>query len=124
MKKLKLDTGLVSYQMGDGVLRFHPGDPNVYMRFQQAVEKLQQLEKTVDEQLQTQELLHVMAQADRELKQTLNWVFGPGNDFDAICGGVSLLSADGEGVRLIEKVLAALEPVLLDGARQCAGNHG
>ena len=121
MKKLKLDMGLVTYEIGQGVLRFHPGDPNVYMRFQQATQMLEDLEKDMQKQLQQKPVLEVMAQVDKQLKQKLNWVFGPGNDFDAICGGANLLAADKCGLRLIEKLLAVLEPVLLEGARQCAG---
>lgn len=121
MKKLKLDTGLVTYEIGQGVLRFNPGDPNLYMRFQQAVEQLEQLEKELQTQLQDKSVLTVMAELDSTMKHTLNWVFGPGNDFDAICGGVNLLSADSRGVRLISKLFETLEPVLLAGAKQCAG---
>ena len=120
MKKLKLDTGVVSYQIGDGTLRFHPGDPNVYMRFQQALERLEDMEKQLQIQLREKPVLTVMADMDRTLKAQLDWVFGPDNDFDKICGGVNLLSADENGQRLITKLFAALEPVLLEGARQCA----
>lgn len=121
MKKLKLDTGVVSYKIGQGVLQFNPADPNVYMRFRQAMDKLEAMEKDLQQQLQEKSVLDVMADMDRQLKEQLGWVFGPGNDFDAICGGVNLLSADAEGQRLISKLFAALEPVLLEGARQCAG---
>lgn len=121
MKKLKLDTGVVSYKIGQGVLQFNPADPNVYMRFRQAMDKLEAMEKDLRQQLQEKSVLDVMADMDRQLKEQLGWVFGPGNDFDAICGGVNLLSADAEGQRLISKLFAALEPVLLEGARQCAG---
>ena len=120
MKKLTLDTGLQTYKIGQGVLQFNPSDPNVYMRFQQTVDKLEDMEKNLQKQLQENSLLCVMADMDKTLKAQLNWVFGPGNDFDAICGGVNLLSADDQGVRLISKLFAALEPVLLEGARRCA----
>ena len=121
MKHLKLDTGVVCYKLGQGVLRFNPCDPNVYERFRQATEKLEQLEKDWQSQLKEKPVLTVMGQVDRTMKELLGWVFGPGNDFDAICGGVNLLSADAQGVRLMDKLLSALEPVLLEGARQCAG---
>ena len=41
MKKIKLDTGVTAVALGSGTLRFHPADPNLYVRFQEAVEKLQ-----------------------------------------------------------------------------------
>lgn len=121
MKNLKFDTGVVSYRLGSGVLRFNPADPNVYARFQQALEKLRGLEEDMAQKLQNSDVLTVMAETDRALKDTFNWVFGPGNDFDAICGGVNLLSAGADGQRVVNRLFEALEPVLLDGARRCAG---
>ena len=120
MKNLKLDTGVVSYQIGQGVLQFNPADPNVYIRLQQAMDKLEDMEKSLQSQLQEKSVLSIMADMDKALKAQLGWVFGPGNDFDAICGGMNLLSADAKGVRLISKLFETLEPVLLEGAKQCA----
>ena len=119
MKKIKLDTGLMAYEIGCGVLRFNPHDPNVYMRFQDAMAKLSALEEAAlaDE---TSSVLEKLQDMDKKVKALLGEIFGPGNDFDAICGGVSLFAADEKGVRLLEKLLAALEPVLLEGARKCA----
>ena len=119
MKKIKLDTGLVTYEIGGGVLRFNPADPNVYSRFQQAMKQLESLEASLSDDGETP-LLEKMQTLDRSVKALLNTAFGPGNDFDRICGGVSLFSRDHQGVSLMEKLMAALEPVLLDGARQCA----
>ena len=122
MKTIKLDTGVEQFKLPGGVLRFNPADPNVYVRFQQALESLQQLEQDMAAEVTNgADFLQVLARTDKAIKQNLNLVFGPGNDFDAICGGVNLLSADAEGQRLISKLFAALEPVLLEGARQCAG---
>ena len=45
MKTIKLDTGVEQFKLPGGVLRFNPADPNVYVRFQQALESLQQLEQ-------------------------------------------------------------------------------
>ena len=40
MEKLQFDSGVKSFRInGAGVLRFHPGDPNLYSRFLEAVEK-------------------------------------------------------------------------------------
>ena len=120
MKQLKFDTGVVSYKIGHGVVRMNPSDPNLYLRFQQALEKFTQLQTTVEAAAEPADVLQAMAGADATMKQTLNWVFGPGNDFDAVCGGVNLLSADPAGRQLISKLLSALEPVLVQGAKQCA----
>ena len=46
MEKLQFDSGVKEYRInGGGVLRFNPGDPNVYARFLEAADKLQQLEQ-------------------------------------------------------------------------------
>lgn len=123
MKNLKLDTGVVSYRLGEGVLRFNPADPNVYVRFSQALDKLQQLEKELPRRLQNEEVLAVMADLDRVMKEELGRVFGPGNDFDAMLGGVNLLSAASDGAPVVRHLFAALEPVLTEGARRCAGQQ-
>ena len=122
MKKLTLDTGVVSYKLGAGVLRFNPADPNVYARFAQAVEQLQDLEKDMARQLSQPQadVLAVLVATDKAIKQILGWVFGPGNDFDAMLEGANLLSATADGQRLVQKLFATLEPVLLEGAQLCA----
>lgn len=125
MKKLTFDTGMVTYRLGEGALRFNPADPNVYLRFSQAVEKLQDLEKDMSAQLEQEgtDILAVMYKTDRAIKDTLGWVFGPGNDFDALVGGVNLLAMTADGKRLVSGLFEALEPVLLEGAACCAGHQ-
>ena len=122
MKKLTLDTGVVSYRLGDGVLRFNPADPNVYVRFSQATQKLQTAEKEMSQALSQKgaDVLAVMAETDKSIKDILGWVFGPGNDFDQMLGGVNLLAVAADGKRVADQLFAALEPVLLEGAKVCA----
>ena len=119
MKRIKLDSGLEEVAIGNGVLRFNPRDPNLYVRFQQAVEKLQAAEaelvaKAPQDGIAAVELLH---SADEKMKGILNWVFGPGNDFHEILGGVNLLAVAKNGERVVTNLFAALEPVLLEGLR-------
>lgn len=123
MKQLKFDAGVEEYRLPGGVLRFNPADPNVYIRFQEAVEQLQQLEEDMTQALSAPgaSVLDIMARTDRAMKQSLNLVFGPGNDFDKLLGGVNLLAAASDGERVASHLFAALEPVLLEGARRCAG---
>lgn len=122
MKKLTLDTGVVSYKLGAGVLRFNPADPNVYVRFSQATQKLQNAEKEMTQALSQKgaDVLTVMAETDKTIKDILGWVFGPGNDFDQMLGGVNLLAVAADGKRVADQLFAALEPVLLEGAKVCA----
>ena len=123
MKKITFDTGLTEVIFGDGVLRFNPQDPNLYARFDQAAEKLQAVEKEMITKAETaagKDVVTLLHDADRQMKEILGWVFGAGNDFDAILGGVNLLAIGKNGQRVVTNLFAALEPVLVDGAMACA----
>lgn len=122
MKKITFDTGVQEYKLPGGVLRFNPADPGVYVRFRQAVDSLQQLEQDMAAAITAEnaDYLDILTRTDKAIKQNLTLVFGPGNDFDALVGGVNLLSAAADGKTVAEHLLTALEPVLLDGAKRCA----
>ena len=54
MEKIQFDSGIRSYRInGAGVLRFNPGDPNLYSRFLEAVEKLKEVETELTQQEKT-----------------------------------------------------------------------
>ena len=118
MEKLVFDTGLVSYRVGGGVLKFNPADPNVYARFMDAVEEIKALEGSLAGE---SDVLTALRMADKKIKGLLSSVFGQQNDFDAILGGVNLLAVASNGERIITNLLTALQPVLINGARRCAG---
>ncbi len=128
MEKISFDSGVKEYRInGGGVLRFHPGDPNLYVRFLNAVEKIQNIEDTLMQQakLLTEadtgiQAVKLMAQADKQMKEILGEVFGAGNDFDKILGGVNLLAVAGNGERVVTNLFAALQPILVAGAELCA----
>ena len=127
MEKISFDSGLKSYRInGTGVLRFNPGDPNVYARFLQAADKLQDVENAlVEEAKQLSEadgagVVRLLGRADQEMKQVLGWIFGQENDFDKILGGVNLLAVADNGQRVVTNLLEALQPVLVAGAERCA----
>ena len=123
MKKITFDTGLERVSIGSGVLYYNPQDPNLYARFDQAAEKLQAVEQDMMKKAEAKEggeLVQILKETDRKMKDILNWVFGAGNDFDAIVGGVNLLAVAGNGQRVVTNLFAALEPVLVDGAMACA----
>ena len=63
-----------------------------------------------------------MTQADEKMKGILGWVFGPENDFQKLLGGVNLLAVADNGERVVTNFFAALEPVLVEGAKRCAGD--
>ena len=123
MKKIKFDTGLQEVAIGGGVLRFNPQDPNLYARFLDAADKLVAVEQEMISKGETaddSQVVVVLREADRKMKDILNWVFGAGNDFDAILGGVNLLAVGSNGQRVVTNLFDALEPVILDSAKACA----
>lgn len=127
MEKIQFDSGVRSYRInGGGILRFNPGDPNLYSRFLEAVEKLQEAEKELSRQAETaqaQDIVKLMTQADEKMKNILGWVFGESNDFHKLLGGVNLLAVADNGERVVTNLFAALEPVLVEGAKRCAGQQ-
>ena len=127
MEKIQFDAGLRSYRInGGGILRFNPSDPNLYSRFLEAVQKLQAVEAELTNQAEAadaQQILALMARADEKMKEILGWVFGEGNDFQKILSGVNLLAVAENGERVVTNLFAALEPVLVEGAKRCAGEQ-
>lgn len=130
MEKIRFDSGVKSYKLGDlGVLRFHPGDPNLYARFMEAAEKMAALEEEMTQKAKNipeadgAQIVKILQEADRKMKQMLNWVFGNSTDFDSLLGGVNLLAMGANGERVVSNLFAALEPILLDGAKAYAGEQ-
>ena len=126
MEKIQFDSGLRSYKLGQGVLRFNPADPNVYARFMEAADKLRSVEQELvsgDWREKGGDVVQVLLEADRKMKDILGWVFGPGNDFDAMLSGVNLLAVAENGQRVATNLLSALEPVLIAGAKVCAAGR-
>ncbi len=127
MEKITFDSGIRSYQInGNSVLRFNPTDPNVYARFLEATDKLQDIEEALVAEAKTLSeadgagVVRLLSRADREMKQVLSWVFGQENDFHQILQGINLLAVAENGQRVVTNLLMALQPVLVDGAERCA----
>lgn len=126
MHKLLVDTGVEEFEVnGRGVLRFNPGDPNLYHRFFAARDEL----AAMDEELTRKSAalpteadggasLELLAEYDRRIKALLNRVFGAPNDFDALLDGVNLAGVGTNGRRVVENLLDALTPVLQAGAQR------
>ena len=129
MEKITFDSGVREFKLGSGgVLRFNPADPNLYARFMEAAEKIKAIEEELSAAAQAEDhsgtaALVLLQSADEKMKQTLNWVFGEGADFDKLLGGVNLLAMGGNGERVVTNLFAALEPVLISGAKCCAGEQ-
>lgn len=129
MQNLNIDTGVREFTVnGRGVLRFNPGDPNLYHRFFDAREPLTALDRELsealaalestapDEEARAAAALELLAQYDGKLKAFLNDIFGPANDFNAILEGVNLAAVSTNGQRVVQNLLDALTPILQQGA--------
>lgn len=132
MQKLQVDLGVKEYELGGGVLRINPSDPNLYDRFVQATETIRQIEDGMvarakelpqgDGQQNGVAAVKLMRDADGEIKKVLNEAFGLGNDFDRLLEGVNLLAVGANGERIVTNLLAALIPLIETGARQLYGD--
>ena len=127
MEKIQFDSGIKQYKInGNGVLQFNPADPNVYARFMEAAQKIKQLETQLRAKASTAQdeggarIVQLMADADKQMQDILSWVFGEGNDMNAILGGVNLLAMASNGERVVTNLFAALQPILMEGAQSCA----
>lgn len=134
MQNLTIDTGVQEFSVnGRGVLRFNPGDPNLYRRFFAARETLAQLDDELraeaaaldahtglDDETRAAEGLRLLARYDSRIKALLTEIFGPGNDFDTLLEGVNLAAAAANGQRVVQNLLEALAPILRQGAEQAA----
>lgn len=125
MQRIIFDSGVQEFELGSGVLRFNPADPNVYARFMDAADEILKIEQELVEKGKTMEptgenAIRLLEEADKRAKELLNQVFGNGNDFHALLGGVNLLAVGENGERVITNLFAALTPILVSGAQRCA----
>lgn len=122
MNQLEVDLGMEVFSLGSGVLRFNPCDPNLYARFLGLDSDLEELQKQLQQGLQKAcdavGVLSLLEETDRRFKDLLTQVFGPENDFSRLLQGVNLLAVTGSGETVAENLLAALEPVLTQGAER------
>lgn len=131
MQELTIDAGVREFTVnGRGVLRFNPGDPNLYHRFftarepltaldaelTAALRALQELDGLSDE-ARTARALDLLADYDSRIKTVLGDIFGPANDFDAVLEGVNLAAVAANGQRVVQNLLEALAPLLEEGAQ-------
>lgn len=130
MQKLNFDLGIKEYEIGGGVLRFNPSDPNVYSRFVAAADRLTEIEQRLTAKAKEFEgkkageaMLQLMEEADKETKELLSWIFGAQNDFEAIFCGANILGVGSNGERIITNFIHAVQPILEKGARNCAKNQ-
>lgn len=127
MRKLTIDLGIEEFEVDNGkILRFNPADLNLFDRFCTCQEDILAVEKkmvekaeAIGEGMNGESVIRLLAEADAEMKQILNRVF-VGNDFEDIFSGVNLLAVGANGERVVTNFLAAITPVLQEGARKAA----
>lgn len=133
-KKLTFDDGLVRLNINDnGILTFAPSDMNLYQRFMAFSRELPTLEEQYHTDIElpdgggkaeeialTGQLLEKAKEIDADIKRRLSDVFGPGNDFDQLLGGVNLMSFANNGERVITNFLRAITPYVEDGVKKYA----
>ena len=127
MEKITFDSGIREFEINDnGVLRFNPGDPNVYARLLDALDDIKAVESDLVERskdIQQDDgaaVLRLMEQADKRMKDILTGVFGKGNDFNEIMGGVNVMAVCENGERAVTNLLNVLMPIVQEGAKRCA----
>lgn len=127
MQKLTIDTGMQEYLINNrAVLRFNPGDPNLYKRFFTAASQLDALDAELTEKLKAlpaepdparaEQGLALLTDYDRRIKALLTEIFGAENDFDKVLEGVNLAGCGANGKRVVQNLLDALTPILQEGA--------
>ncbi len=127
MQTLTIDTGMKEYLINNrAVLRFNPGDPNLYHRFFAAAPKLDALDAELtgklkalpeaDDTARTQQGLALLTDYDCRIKALLTEIFGGENDFDKVLEGVNLAGTGANGKRVVQNLLDALTPILQEGA--------
>ncbi len=134
---IRFDDGIEEYQVNDnGLLRLNASDPNLYQRFFDAKEKLLAIEQHLEEKGKQvpaisadaspaekekagAQTLRLMADADRQVKEVLNWVF-PGNDFDQLLGSANTMAVGANGERIVTNLMNALVPIVEKGVRTYA----
>ena len=125
---LNFDNGVKEYSInGRSTLRFTPADPNVYARYVDCIEKINDIEadmrKTsteLDENATdyAKKSLDIMRDADTKVKAMLGETFGIQNDFDAIFDGVNVMAVAVNGKMVITNFMEMMAPVLEDGAKR------
>lgn len=132
MEKLIFDSGIREFEINNnGVMRFNPADPNVYARLMESGEKIKDVENKLlakakemipadAEETNGAAVVQLMAEADKEIKGILSYIFGAENDFDKIFAGVNLMAVCANGERVLTNFLNALLPIVQEGAEKCA----
>lgn len=125
MIELNFDNGVQEIPVnGRAVLRLNPNDPNLYLRFKNAVNDIRRMESELDQKraevTDNLEILELLGVYDQKVKAMLFQVFGQENDFDQIFGGVSVMGVARNGELAITNFFNALVPIFDEAAKTYA----
>lgn len=125
IEKITFDSGIKTYQVNEsGILKFNPSDPNVYQRFNSLKSSIQQFEKEISYRSKSvksgEEIVDLLREYDKKMKDQLSFVFGEWNDFDQIFSGVNVMAVSASGELIITNFLNGIRPIIEEGIRAYA----
>ena len=123
MEKIKFDSGVKQYEInGHAVLRFNPSDPNLYKRFKEVGDYLLGLEKEVSAKSKSVstglDMIDILSEYDKTMKEKLRYVFGADNDFEAIFEGENVMALASNGEMIITNFLNGILPIVEAGIKE------
>lgn len=124
MAMLKIDLGLKSFEVCDtdgntlGTIRFNPSDPGLLPRWKDAEKRVRELASTPEGEYDTADGL---AMLDREVKAQIDHAFGTPVS-EVFFQQVSSLAICKDGSMVLDHVLQAVEPIILEAQKTAQAN--
>ena len=124
MATLKIDLGLKSFEVCDtdgntlGTIRFNPSDPGLLPRWKDAEKRVRELASTPEGEYATADGL---AMLDREVKAQIDHAFGTPVS-EVFFQQVSSLAICEDGSMVLDHVLQAVEPIILEAQKTAQAN--
>ncbi|KJF41179.1 hypothetical protein TQ39_02960 [Ruthenibacterium lactatiformans] len=124
MAMLKIDLGLKSFEVCDtdgntlGTIHFNPSDPGLLPRWKDAEKRVRELASTPEGEYDTADGL---AMLDREVKAQIDHAFGTPVS-EVFFQQVSSLAICEDGSMVLDHVLQAVEPIILEAQKTAQAN--
>ena len=120
--ELNIDRGLKSYEVKDadgavlGTVRFNPADLGMAARWKEVEQRVAQMAAGLAGAVTPDDLVRL----DRELREAFDYAFGTPVSQVFFAGVSPLAVCEDDGGLLVEKIMAALTPVLRESQEQAA----
>ena len=124
MAMLKIDLGLKSFEVCDtdgntlGTIRFNPSDPGLLPRWKDAEKRVRELASTPEGEYDTADGLAMLG---REVKAQIDHAFGTPVS-EVFFQQVSSLAICEDGSMVLDHVLQAVEPIILEAQKTAQAN--